>query len=402
MKAINPNGTLKWNYTFKSGLYNYFTGTPAIAKDGTIYTPGFIMTDSDLAGFMLALNPDGTLKWNYTNGGIDGWSSPAIGNDGTIYTSGYYQGQATPTRMYGILYAINPNGTLKWNYTITEPSYGMSWSYGSPAIGPDGTIYFTGEVSYYGITGRLYALNPNGTLKWQKIIYQGYYTHLRTSPAVAKDGTIIIAPFYYNNVDHTSVIYAYNPDGSEKWNFAYTNARIKGLAIANDGTIYAVGFYNGTQGILYALKSDGTPKWNYTTNYPVNYNPVIGKDGTIYFGEGVPDTLYALNPDGTIKWSLAVQTLTSPVIGPDGTLYVGIRSLDDQSGIFSLMAMMNPQSNPDDSIIPDNTPDNKNISNTVNAATEKTVGMQKTGLPLAGLILAVLALFSGLATSKRK
>lgn len=90
------------------------------------------------------------------------------------------------------------------------------------------------------------------------------------------------------------------------------------------------------------------------------------------------------------------------MIGPDGTLYVGIRSLDDQSGIFSLMAMMNPQSNPDDSIIPDNTPDNKNISNTVNAATEKTVGMQKTGLPLAGLILAVLALFSGLATSKRK
>lgn len=411
LKAINPNGTLKWNYTFKSGSYNYFTGTPAIAKDGTIYTPGVIMLDSGWAGFMLAINPDGTLKWNYTNEGIDGWNSPAIGNDGTIYTSGYYQGQA-PTRIYGILYALNPNGTLKWNYTITDPisNQGSSYNYAPPAIGPDGTIYFTGEVSYHGITGRLYALNPNGTLKWQKTINQGYYTYLRTSTAVAKDGTIIIAPFYYNNVDHTSVIYAFNPDGSEKWNFAYTHTWITGLAIANDGTIYAVGKYNGDKGIVYALNSDGTPKWNYTTNYPIDYNPVIGYDGTIYFGEGmVSDTLYALNPDGTMKWSLEVQPVTSPVIGPDGTLYVGIVSLDPQLGrSISLLAMMNPPSNqddPDDTIPdnenPNNTEDNQNPNNTVNAASE-TISMQETGLPLPLIVLATFMVLGGLIGTKRK
>ena len=352
LKAINPNGTLKWNYTFKSGSYNYFTGTPAIAKDGTIYAPGVIMLDSGWAGFMLAINPDGTLKWNYT---------------------------------------------------ITDPisNQGSSYNYAPPAIGPDGTIYFTGEVSYHGITGRLYALNPNGTLKWQKTINQGYYTYLRTSTAVAKDGTIIIAPFYYNNVDHTSVIYAFNPDGSEKWNFAYTHTWITGLAIANDGTIYAVGKYNGDKGIVYALNSDGTPKWNYTTNYPIDYNPVIGYDGTIYFGEGmVSDTLYALNPDGTIKWSLEVQPVTSPVIGPDGTLYVGIVSLDPQLGrSISLLAMMNPPSNQDD---PDDTiPDNENPNNTVNAASE-TISMQETGLPLPLIVLAIFMVLGGLIGTKRK
>jgi len=35
-------------------------------------------------------------------------------------------------------------------------------------------------------------------------------------------------------------------------------------------------------------------------------------------------------------------------------------------------------------------------------AASNTVGMQETGLPIAGLVLAVLALFGGLATSKRK
>ena len=429
LKAINPNGTLKWNYTYKSGLYNYFTGTPSIAKDGTIYAPGVIMTGLDWNGFMLALNPDGTLKWSYINEGDEGWSSPAIGNDGTIYTSGYYQGQATPssTRIYGILYAINPNGTLKWNYTITEPTnnQGSSYSYAPPAIGPDGTIYFTGDIAYYGITGRLYALNPNGTLKWQKIINPNpsYYTNLRTSPAIANDGTIIIAPFYYNYTDYTSVIYAYNPDGSEKWNFTYTNTWITGLAIANDGTIYTVGRYNNNdKGIVYALKPDGTPKWNYTINYPIYYSPVIGKDGTIYFGDGIAqNTLYALNPDGTVKWSLAVQIVNSPVIGPDGTLYVCINDLDPQLGrISSILALMNPQSNPDDTITPnpddtitpnpddtitpDNTPNTGNISNAVNAAssTIKTIGMRKTGLPIAGLVLALLAVFAGGVVPRRK
>jgi len=50
--------------------------------------------------------------------------------------------------------------------------------------------------------------------------------------------------------------------------------------------------------------------------------------------------------------------------------------------------------------------ENESPNSTVNAATEttteRTLGMQKTGLPIAGLILAILAVFGGLSTSKRK
>jgi len=402
LKAINSDGTLKWNYTinYGAGSSTGFTGTPAIGSDGTIYIPGY----TESGGFLLALNSDGTFKWNYITECWSGSNSPTIGNDGTIYTTGFYQGYTSGGyRQYGILYAINPNGTSKWNYTITEPDYGMSWSYGCPAIDTDGTIYFTGEVATWGsFTSRLYAINPDGTVKWQKTINANpsYYTNLRISPVVAKDGSIIITPYYYNYVDHTNVVYVFNPDGSEKWNTILPHTLIRGLALASDGTLYLTGWYengNSITGILYAIGSDGSIKWNYTTDYPLNFNPVIGNDGTIYFGEGaVPDTLYALNSDRTLKWSLPVQTTTAPVIGASGALYVGIVT-DGLSGqIYSLLAIKSPYS-------PQNDPASNNSNdpvNTVNAAS-KTIKMQETGLPINWMVLAVLMVLGGLIQTKR-
>jgi outer membrane protein assembly factor BamB len=36
-------------------------------------------------GFLYALNPDGSLKWRFEIGDKTILSSPAIGNDGTVY-----------------------------------------------------------------------------------------------------------------------------------------------------------------------------------------------------------------------------------------------------------------------------------------------------------------------------
>ncbi|MCL5283436.1 MAG: PQQ-binding-like beta-propeller repeat protein, partial [Armatimonadetes bacterium] len=50
--------------------------SPAIGADGTVYVGS--------EGYNLyAIKPDGTLKWKYQTGGIG--SSPAIGADGTVY-----------------------------------------------------------------------------------------------------------------------------------------------------------------------------------------------------------------------------------------------------------------------------------------------------------------------------
>ena len=70
-------------------------------------------------------------------------SSPAIGADSTIYVGFYHDNS---------LYAINPDGTLKWSYQTG------GYVDSSPAIGTDGTIY-VGSNDYY-----LYAIQGLGPL----------------------------------------------------------------------------------------------------------------------------------------------------------------------------------------------------------------------------------------------
>ena len=76
--------------------------------------------------------------------GFQLFSSPAVATDGTIYVG------STDTR----LYALDPNGNIKWIYETGDQLVA------SPAIGSDGTVYI-GSADR-----QLYAINPDGTLKW--------------------------------------------------------------------------------------------------------------------------------------------------------------------------------------------------------------------------------------------
>lgn len=72
---------------------------------------------------------------------------------------------------------------------------------------------------------------------------------------------------------------------------------------------------------------------------------------------------------------------------------------DDGFGTANLFAILDGFKTPVPSQV-EITPAAAGKSNTVNAAS-KTIPLQKTGLPLAGLVLAILAVFGGLATSKK-
>ena len=92
-----------------------------------------------MIAMLYALNPDGSLKWSYQTGG-EVYSSPAIGADGTVYVGS----------CDGKVYALNPDGSLKWSYTTGDSVYS------SPAIGADGTVYVgSGD-------GKVYAFNKTG------------------------------------------------------------------------------------------------------------------------------------------------------------------------------------------------------------------------------------------------
>jgi len=296
--SLYPNGTRKWRYQADGNIW----GTPAMTEDGTI-----VFTTWGGEGYTHAVKPDGTLLWKKKIGGHSSASSVTIAKDGTIYFGNDDKN----------IYAVYPNGTLKWSYPTGYIVLG------APAIGDDGTIY-EGSGDYY-----LYALNPNGTLRWK---YQtGDY--IKGSVTIAPDGTLYVPSF--DGYFHTL-----NTNGTLLWKgYSGDHLAARGLALAEDGTIYI-----GTE-LLRAYYPNGTLKWQTDVQGEIyNTVPAVSADGTIYVTAGA--ALVAVNPDGGIKWRTVItseQIYSSPSIGLNGYVYVGSQYHDpDVHGTMHAFGPLDP------------------------------------------------------------
>lgn len=275
--ADNP-GLEKWRFQI------YISGVDsgaAVTNDNTII---FGSKDSRV----YALYPNGTLKWKYkTSEPIH--STPAIAADGTIYIAScdWY------------LYALHPTGNLKWRVSLQDLSFS------SPVLADNETIYI-GTVE-----GKLFAVNPNGTVQWCYNLMSDIYR----DAAVGADGTIYVGTWnnYFN---------AINPNGTLKWQFP-TGNHVKGVpSVAPDGTIY----FGSWDGYLYALYPNGTMRWRCRVGSGTETTPAIAADGTIYVGG---DALYAVYPNGTMRWTFYLGAerhifRSCPAIAAEGTIYVGV------------------------------------------------------------------------------
>jgi len=290
--VLNQTGAEEWNFTKENSK---ITTTPAVSSDGTIYSciveDEHDNEDGERIGHLYALYPNGTKKWSFTlNRPL--WQSPAIGNDGMIYFSCYEE-----------LYAIHPNGTEIWNITFGGDIQT------TPAIDDEGNLYVgTSEK------GELYFIDPNGT---KEKIYQTEEGGLG-SPTLTEDGTIYVG-------STRGSLLAFESDGTMKWEYrkeeTESTSALSSLAIGDDGTIYFSSDH------LYAINPDGSENWiyNFTDARVATNSPIIGGDGTIYVG-GYGQTLYAISPDGEKEWDL---TFDNPLswrfsgsIDENGTLYI--------------------------------------------------------------------------------
>jgi outer membrane protein assembly factor BamB len=268
---------LKWSFN-----PNHFSlyGATVIDSNGIIYFA---------SNNLYAIYPNGTVKWQFEINGR-GESCPAIDENGIIYIG-------TSIGDPNYFYAVYPNGTMKWRYWIGGGTHIKS----SPVIGADGTIYF-------GCGQSIVALFSNGTLRWQHFTNNVVYS----SPAIGDDGTVYCGC-------HDTYLYALYPNnGTAKWKFPTGDWIRVSPCIGDDGTIYCL----STDGYLYALRPNGTMKWR--TWVEAGTSPTIGHDGTIYAGWS---KLYAVNPlDGSVKWVYdtggCIQGGT-PCISVDGTIYFG-------------------------------------------------------------------------------
>jgi outer membrane protein assembly factor BamB len=291
--------TLKWSFE----IVREIRSSPAIDADGTIYI-------QSLDGYLFAINPNGTEKWRFSMPGIE--SSPAIGLDGTIYVGNSL-----------FIYAINPDGSEKWTYDTGA----LTWS--SPTIGQDGRIY----VSAYG-NGTLYALNPDGIEEWTHSL--GGIEWLYESPSIGTDGTIYIR-------SNDGNVYAYTPWGDLWWQY-FVGSGGGGYRGRTSFSVEDSALYTGGRD-LFALTPDGNLKWTFPTGGDIYAAPAIGEDGTVYFGS-TDSTFYALYPNGNLKWSFRAigQIVSSAVIDSDGTIFFGAGDrFTDSASVYAL--------NPDGSLL---------------------------------------------------
>ena len=207
------------------------------------------------------------------------------------------------TKLLNVTERPPASGRVNWRFQMDAP-----YSMVRPAIGPDGTIYVVDVFAH------LYALAPDGGLKWV-VMAAG-----DKGVAVGLDGTIYVA----SETD----IKAFNPDGSLKWTFVQNPRAFicLGVAVGPDGNIYSV----GVDGLgVFSLTPAGQLRWAVPEPYNrriVDYAEIVfganGNSQQLYFGAN--SHMRALRLDGTSVFTL--NSSFQPAVGPEGNVHSALAS----------------------------------------------------------------------------
>ena len=311
------NGQDVWQKGDKQFLSNPQSDV-AFSLYGAVTDPGII--DSLSAS---TLPRSGLLDINGTNFGGSGQvligGIPALVSfwSGTRVIAYVPESAPLATLEVQVINEVGPSNSMLLNVTERPPASGhVNWRFEMdapysmvrPVIGPDGTIYVVDVLAH------LYALAPDGALKWV-VNAAG-----DKGVAVGADGTIYTAS--------ESDIKAFNPDGSLKWTFVQNPRAFicLGIAVGPDGNIYSVGVEGpGT----FSLTPAGQLRWAVPEPYSrliVDYAEIVfgsnGGNQQLYFGANSHTRAFRL--DGTPVFTL--NSTFQPAVGPDGSVHSALAS----------------------------------------------------------------------------
>jgi outer membrane protein assembly factor BamB len=226
--------------------------SPVVMKDGSIVV-------GDTAGKLEDLVPGGSgapsVRWALELGGTS-FGSPALGADGTIYT----------TTEQGLV-AVR-DGHVLWRFPARSPSEV------SAAVAPDGTVIFGTNDSEYGISpqGKELWRHPNGTRTY-------------SSPIVTQDGLA----YYGDNHGFVTVLDA--DSGETVARYGVEDPPGVWTAVAVDGRHDL--YYGTASGHIYGYDEAGHRLFASKVGGPVDSYPALAADGTLLIGSE-DGMLYAL------------------------------------------------------------------------------------------------------------
>ena len=248
-------------------------------------TSGGCPTRTDRSPFRV---PDQPTKLWSSDHGLQ--HAPCIAADGTVYAVQTY----TPSG----LYALDPKtGDALWNVeTNTETHSGC-------AVGDDGAIYFGSTA------GTLYAVEPDGALRWEAKLGDG----MLGNPVVAGNGLVMAGG--------DSGIFAARPaSGDLVWSFETSSVRANGPTLGVDGTVYFVSSASSLVALDPddgSVRFESAPL--ATGEFAWDHAVIAAPDGTVYVGG--TDAFALDGSDGTLLWSQpagAASNLAPPALSPDG------------------------------------------------------------------------------------
>lgn len=281
------DGRVRWRFRMNGP---YALARPVIGPDGTVYS-------IDAFGHLYALAPDGGLKWLVRGAGDKG---VAVGTDGVVYA-----GSEDAIR------AFNSDGSAKWTFVQSPRAMILL----GVSVGPDGNIYAVGTEG-----PGVFSLTPAGTLRWQ-------------------------VPESYNRpiVDSGEIVFGAN--GGNQQLYFYANNHLRALRLDGSSVFTipgafgqpAVGPDGSVHTVLGAYSSNGSLLWSFASPYPYNVftSPSVGTDGVHYFGQNLSQ-LFALNPGGSQRWHRTLADyVADPVVDPtNAQLVMGSADTLDHAGFI--------------------------------------------------------------------
>jgi len=315
------NGAILWS-NFLQTWVSEMTSSAAVSSNGEAYI-------GSVDGYLYSFTTNLNYNWS-NNVGYSVFASPAVTAGGAIYIGNatFYANDEPGTG----LFSFNPNSNENWFF---QPLPADTYNYGnvtsSAAVGADGTVYFLAE------DWRLYALYPNGNVKWFLPVPGGTWPD--SSPAIAPDGSVVVGSC-------SPYLYSVNPDGSLRWVFHVPNSNSSGTdgeviysspMIDSNGTVYVgTGLPSGSldhflnsqfQGAVYAI-NNGKLVWATNVSGWVVGSCALAADGTVYVCAASTNhtygMLYAIT-NGVQKWAIQAggDIVSSPVICSDGGVIFG-------------------------------------------------------------------------------